>query len=75
MIIQFQFLKIYTDIEKNLLIIIGQTKKMDLKEEVAEKINKSIKENNLSEFEKIISGISANNLGEKVIQKLNQKRL
>jgi hypothetical protein len=41
--------------------------------EVAEKILKSIIDNDLSEFENIISGIKANNLGEKVIQNFTKK--
>jgi hypothetical protein len=40
----------------------------------AKKIISSIKKNNLSEFEKIISGIRANKIGEKVIQKQYLKK-
>jgi hypothetical protein len=37
-------------------------------EEIVEKIIQSIACNNNQEFEKIISGIDPNNIGEKVIQ-------
>jgi hypothetical protein len=46
-----------------------------MNEGVAKKIIKSIKDQDISEFEKIISGINANNLGEKVIQNFSQKSL
>jgi hypothetical protein len=44
-----------------------ETKKMN--KEVVEKIIKSIDEDNLSEFEKIISNINPKSLGEKVFIK------
>jgi hypothetical protein len=44
-------------------------------EEVAEKIIISIRNNNISEFEKIISKLGVNKIGEKVIQKHYKKRL
>jgi hypothetical protein len=40
-----------------------------MNKEVEQKIIQSIKNNNLSEFEKIISGIRVYNIGEKVIKK------
>jgi hypothetical protein len=39
-----------------------------MKKEVIEKIIRSIKGDNLSEFETIISTLRVNNIGEKVIQ-------
>jgi hypothetical protein len=46
-----------------------------MKKEVINEIIFIISRNNLSEFEKIISGLRAYNIGEKVIQKHYQKRL
>jgi hypothetical protein len=46
-----------------------------MEKEVAEKIITLILNNKHSEFEKKISELRANKIGEKVIQKNNQKRL
>jgi hypothetical protein len=45
-----------------------------MNEEVAKKIITSIEKRDLFEFEKIISAINANSLGETVIQNINYKK-
>jgi hypothetical protein len=40
-----------------------------MKKEVAKKINQTITENNILNFEKLVSGVKVNEIGEKVIQK------